>query len=149
MNDVLVLIDRLDDAVSNGSSSRMGTQVKVNREEAYAVLAEMRANIPDELKNARWITRERQAMLDEARREAERTLRGAREERDRIVGGDGVARQAELHAERIVENASARERQIRLRSEDYADEILKSLEISLERFRAAVQRGRERLRAAG
>ena len=149
MTDVLVLIDRLDDVVSDGSSARMGTQVKVNREAAYAIIAEMRSAIPGELKNARWITKERQAMLDEARREAERTLKGAREERDRIVGGDDVSREAERRAERIVENASGREREIRLRSEDYAEEILKSLQISLERFKSAVQRGRERLHADG
>ena len=35
--------------------------------------------------------------------------------------------------------------EIRLGAEDYADEILNTLEINLSKFIAAVQRGRERL----
>ena len=45
----------------------------------------------------------------------------------------------------IVEDARAREREIRLGAEDYADEILNTLEVNLSKFIAAVQRGRERL----
>ena len=48
-------------------------------------------------------------------------------------------------AEDIVEDARAREREIRLGAEDYADEILNTLEVNLSKFIAAVQRGRERL----
>src|SRR6185503_16318168 len=47
--------------------------------------------------------------------------------------------------EDIVEDARAREREIRLGAEDYADEILNTLEANLSKFIAAVQRGRERL----
>jgi hypothetical protein len=48
-------------------------------------------------------------------------------------------------AEEIVEDARAREREIRLGAEDYADEILNTLEVNLSKFIAAVRRGRERL----
>ena len=34
-------------------------------------------------------------------------------------------------------------------AEDYADEILKTLETNLDKFLAAVHRGRERLQAGG
>ena len=37
------------------------------------------------------------------------------------------------------------ERSIRLGAEDYADEILSTLEVNLEKFLAAVRRGRDRL----
>ena len=42
-------------------------------------------------------------------------------------------------------DAPVREREIRLGAEDYADEILNTLEVNLSKFIAAVQRGRERL----
>ena len=38
-----------------------------------------------------------------------------------------------------------REREIRLGAEDYADDILNTLEVNLQKFTAAVQRGRDRL----
>ena len=54
-------------------------------------------------------------------------------------------RQAEREAEQIVEEARTREREIRLGAEDYADDILSTLEVNLGKFLAAVQRGREQL----
>jgi hypothetical protein len=55
-------------------------------------------------------------------------------------------RQAERAAEEIIEGARGRDREIRLGAEDYADEILNTLELNLAKLVAAIQRGRERLR---
>jgi F0F1-type ATP synthase membrane subunit b/b' len=115
--DVLVLIDKLDDLVHNAKKVPLTDEVRVDREQIYDILDQMRATIPEEIKQARWIVKERQEMLAEAKREAEE----------------------------IVEDARAREREIRLGAEDYADEILNTLEVNLSKFIAAVRRGRERL----
>ena len=56
-----------------------------------------------------------------------------------------VTKQAERAAEDIIEDARSREREIRLGAEDYADEILNTLEVNLDKFLTAVRRGRERL----
>src|SRR6185437_13150655 len=113
--DVLVLIDKLDDTIHNAKPVPLTDQVRVDKEEIYDILDQMRATIPEEIKQARWIVKERQEMLAEAKKEAERIIK------------------------------DARERQIRLGAEDYADEILNTLEVNLSKFIAAVQRGRERL----
>src|ERR671918_744925 len=63
----------------------------------------------------------------------------------RLISEEEVTKQAERAAEDIIEDARAREREIRLGAEDYADEILNTLEVNLSKFIAAVQRGRERL----
>lgn len=84
-------------------------------------------------------------MLAEAKREAERIVKEANDEQLRLVSEQEVVKQAENHAEDIVEEARAREREIRLGAEDYADDILNTLEVNLEKFLAAVQRGRDRL----
>src|SRR5215470_1696632 len=115
--DVLVLIDKLDDVVHNARPVPLTDQVRVDREEIYDLLDQMRATIPEEIKQARWIVKERQEMLAEAERAADE----------------------------IVEDARNREREIRLGAEDYADEILNTLEVNLQKFLAAVQRGRDRL----
>lgn len=143
--DVLVLIDKLDDLVHNARPVPLTDQVRVDREEIYDLLDQMRATIPEEIKQARWIVKERQEMLEEARREAERVVREAREQQARLVSDEEVTKQAERAADEIVEDARAREREIRLGAEDYADEILNTLEVNLQKFTAAVQRGRDRL----
>ncbi|MGA7397104.1 MAG: ATPase [Solirubrobacterales bacterium] len=143
--DVLVLIDKLDDLVHNARPVPLTDQVRVDREEIYDLLDQMRATIPEEIKQARWIVKERQEMLEEAKRESERVIREAREQQARLVSDEEVTKQAERAADEIVEDARSREREIRLGAEDYADEILNTLEVNLQKFTAAVQRGRDRL----
>src|SRR5215218_9224451 len=139
--DVLVLIDKLDDLVHNAKQVPLTDQVRVDKEEIYDILDQMRATIPDEIKQARWIVKERQEMLAEAKR----IIGEARARQEELISEEEVTRQAERQAEEIVEDARAREREIRLGAEDYADEILNTLEVNLSKFIAAVQRGRERL----
>jgi cell division septum initiation protein DivIVA len=143
--DVLVLIDKLDDLVHNSKPVPLTDQVRVDREEIYDLLDQMRATIPEEIKQARWIVKERQEMLAEAKREAERIVKGARDQQARLVSDEEVMKQAERGAEEIIEDARTREREIRLEAEDYADQILNTLEVNLQKFLAAVQRGRDRL----
>ena len=70
--DVLVLIDKLDDLVHNAKAVPLTDQVRIDREEIYDILDQMRATIPEEIKQARWIVKERQAdeIVDDARRSA-------------------------------------------------------------------------------
>src|SRR5437763_1348316 len=143
--DVLVLIDKLDDLVHNAKAVPLTDQVRIDREEIYDILDQMRATIPEEIKQARWIVKERQEMLAEAKREAERIVKEARERQTRLVSEQEITKAAERAAEDIIEDARAREREIRLGAEDYADEILNTLEVNLSKCIAAVERGRERL----
>jgi hypothetical protein len=78
--DVLVLIDKLDDLVHNAKAVPLTDQVRIDREEIYDILDQMRATIPEEIKQARWIVKERQEMLAEAKREVDRLLAEAREQ---------------------------------------------------------------------
>ena len=143
--DVLVLIDKLDELVATAKNVPMTDQVRIDREELFEIIDQMRSTIPEEIKQARWIVKERQEMLAEAKREAERIVKEARERAERLVSEEEITKQAERAAEDIIEDARAREREIRLGAEDYADEILNTLEVNLSKFIAAVQRGRDRL----
>ena len=146
--DVLVLIDKLDELVHNAKAVPLTDQVRIDREEIWEILDQMRATIPDEIKQARWIVKERQEMLGEAKREAERVVVEAREIAQREASQQEVVRWAERQAQEILENARNREREIRLGAEDYADEILGTLETNLGKFLCAVQRGRGQLASA-
>jgi cell division septum initiation protein DivIVA len=146
--DVLVLIDKLDDVIHNARSVPLTDSVMIDREEIYDLLDQMRATIPEEVKQARWIVKERQEMLAEAKVEAERIIADAREKAEQLASQEEVVRVSERQAHDIIEDAHEREREIRLGAEDYADEVLGNLEMNLDKFLAAVRRGRERLQGS-
>jgi vacuolar-type H+-ATPase subunit H len=78
--------------------------------------------------------KERQAMLDEARSESDRIIRGAQEEAEKITSEEEVLKRAEKRGAEILEDSRRREREIRLGAEDYADEVLANLEENLSRL---------------
>jgi regulator of protease activity HflC (stomatin/prohibitin superfamily) len=143
--DVLVLIDKLDDLVHNAKAVPLTDQVRIDREEIYDILDQMRATIPEEIKQARWIVKERQEMLAEAKREVDRLLAEAREQAVREASQTEIVQIAERQAQDIVDEARREAREARLEMEDWADSMLASLEVNLDRFLTAVRRGRERL----
>jgi len=147
--DVLELIDKLDDLVHNAKAVPLTDQVRIDREAIYELLDEMRSTIPEEVKQARWIVKERQEMLAEAKRESERILGEAREQAAHEASQQEVVKRAEREAAQVLEQARQREREVRLGAEDYADEVLGTLEVNLGKFLSAVQRGRERLQGRG
>src|SRR5919108_4085331 len=108
--DVLVLIDKLDDLVHNAKRLALTDQVRVDKEEIYDILDQMRATMPEEIKQARWIVKERQEMLAEAKREADRIVKEARDRGARLVSEQEITKEAERLAEDILEEARAQER---------------------------------------
>jgi cell division septum initiation protein DivIVA len=147
--DVLALIDKLDDLVHNARTVPFSDKVAIEREEIYELLDQMRSTIPEEIKQSRWIVKERQEMLAEAKREADRLVAEARDQAAQEASEQEIVKRAEREAAQILEEARVREREVRLGAEDYADEVLSTLEVNLGKFLAAVQRGRERLQRGG
>ena len=136
--DVLVLIDKLDDTVHNAKPVPLTDQVRVDKEEIYDILDQMRATIPEEIKQARWIVKERQEMLAEAKRECDRLLGEAREQATREASQTEIVKLAERQAQDILEDARRQARATRLEMEDWADSILSTLEVNLDKFLGAV-----------
>jgi cell division septum initiation protein DivIVA len=144
--DVLELTDRLHQLVHSAKKVPLRDQLRVSGQEIRDILDQMRAAIPEEIKEAHWIAQERQDLLARARREAEQIAAEARERQSQLVSGHELVRQAEHAAEEIIEDARGRERELRVGAGDYADEILNTLELNLAKFIAAIQRARGRLR---
>ena len=143
--DILALIDRIEELVDSGKGMPFASSKLVDPDKIYELIDEIRANFPDELKQARWIVKERQEMLEEAEKEANRILEEARDRAQAIASEQEIVRLAEQQAAEIMDDARAREREIRLGAEDYADEMLANLEVNLGKLLTAVQRGRDRL----
>ena len=99
---------KIDDLVHNAKPVPLTDQVRVDKEEIYDILDQMRATIPEEIKQARWIVKERQEMLAEAKREAERIVKEARERQTQLVSDQEVTKQAERASSMMSSAASGR-----------------------------------------
>jgi methyl-accepting chemotaxis protein len=142
---------RLDWIIQTIAEARpvpLSASVMVNRDELLGLLNDLKAALPRELKQARWMLRERDDFISRTRKEAQDILDEAHLQAERMVSKTDIVAEAVRAADRIVEEARETSRNLRLEAEDYVDQKLANFETVLSRIQQTVQRGRERLRAA-
>ncbi len=160
--DLSTRINQLEDLVRDAKSMPLSSSALLNRDEVLELIEEMKGSLPDEIKQARWIVKDREELLAKARRDAEAMVDQARQEQLRLASHEAVVQRANEEAERIVQEAGDDARRLRLEAEDYVDAKLAQLESQLQRILDEmivsnqtlsrtidqVQAGREKLRDA-
>jgi vacuolar-type H+-ATPase subunit H len=141
------LIRRAMGVVDSARTMPLSASVLVSREELLELLQGALDRIPDEMRQARWLLRERDEFMDAQRREADRLLEDVRAQAERMVQRTEIVRQANQVAQRTVEEAREDARRLRHEADDFCDQKLASFEIVLERILKTVLAGREKLRA--
>jgi len=144
--DVHEKLDELAAVIQGARSMPMSASCIVNRGDVLALVDEVRALLPEEFRHAELLLRDREAVVEEGREEAERIVAAAQEERLRLVSETEVAAQAELAAEQIRAAAEEESATMRREVDDYVDGKLANFEVVLEKTLAAVHRGRDKLR---
>lgn len=146
--DVEAILHQLLDVVGNARPMPLSASVMVNRDEVLEIIEAALARMPEELRAARWLLREREEFLAKVQREGDDILDAARARAERMVQRAEVVRAAQHTARRLVEDAETESRRLRHEAEDYCDHKLAQFEIVLDRTIKTVQAGRARLHNA-
>jgi F0F1-type ATP synthase membrane subunit b/b' len=144
-SDVEARLRRLHDLLASARPMPLSTSVMINRDEVLELLDDALEQLPDELRAARWLLKEREEFLSKVRREGDEILDQARARAERMVQRTEVVKAAEGRARKIVEAAQAEASRLRNECEDYCDQKLASFEIVLERTMKMVAAGRAKL----
>ena len=154
-------IQQLEEMVRDAKSMPLSSSALLNRDEVLEMLKDMQESLPEEIKQARWIVKDREELLGKARQDAERIVEQAREDQLRMARKEDIVHRAEEEADRIVAEAEQHALDARAEAEQYVDAKLAQFEIALRRIleesqttsRALaktldqVEVGRDRLRA--
>jgi cell division septum initiation protein DivIVA len=161
--DILHLIDRLEELVAEARRMPIGQGVVVDRRRVLELVDQMRSSVPWEVREAEQLVAERDAIMEEARREAEGVMHRAEMEAQERVEETALVQAAEREAEAVIERAETRAQQMldeaqaqvqtRLRQAEqaatnqmdeadrYALEMLRRLDAQLSAFASTVRSG--------
>ena len=117
------LLFDMRDLIETARMMPMSASVLVNRDEALSLVEDTLQTMPEELRRARWLLKERDEFLENARRDADAIVEAARVQLDAVADA----------------------RRLRHEAEDYVDARLARFEEALGRTLATVRRGRDRL----
>lgn len=115
------------------------SKILVNKEELEELLVELRLRIPDEIKKYQKIISNQEAILNEARTQADAMLAEANAQTNELVNeheimqkaysvANQVVEEAQQQAQAIIDSAVADANSIRQSSINYTDDMLRSLQ---------------------
>ncbi|MDP4928185.1 MAG: hypothetical protein NWQ72_00185 [Ilumatobacteraceae bacterium] len=140
-----VILRRTIDIVATAPSMPLSSSPRIDRDEVVELLEDALVRLPDEIRQARWMLKERQEFLDKTKREADELLGAARQQAERMVQRTEVVRAAEARARQVIDAAEEETRRLKNETEDFLDQRLGSFEILLDRLSKTVANGRNRL----
>ncbi|MCP5027929.1 MAG: hypothetical protein GY929_16765 [Actinomycetia bacterium] len=139
------ILARVHELIDQARPMPLSASAMINREEVLGLVNDAMNALPEELRAARWLLKERDEFLARVRREGDEILGAARARAEQMVQRAEVVKHAERRAAHIVDEAEATARRMRRETEDFCDQRLASFEIVLERTVSAVRGGREKL----
>jgi ATP-dependent Clp protease ATP-binding subunit ClpA len=125
------LQDMVDDMIAHMEAAKsmpLSSNVLVDRESFLDMLYRLRAELPDELRAARWMVREREAFIARTNERAHEIIERAQNESRRLVSESYVLAEAVEEANILVRRAEGEARRLRLEAEDELEKELVSVE---------------------
>lgn len=147
--DILHLVDRLEALLNQSWRIPFTSNVVMQEDDFLDIIDQMRVSIPEEVKQARRVSAERDHVLEQAQDEADRIIALAQEQAGSLANEHEVMRTAYAKADEIIVQAQHSAEGIRADADVYVMEVLSSLEEQLMRLLTTVRNGIRQVQESG
>ena len=128
------LIDEIILSVETAKSVPLSSNVVVDRDQMMEMLHILRDRLPEEIRAARWMVREREMFVSRTNEQARGLVAKARNKANELVAESNIIAEATEEANILVRRAEDDAHRIRLEAEDYLGDRLERLEALLARL---------------
>src|SRR2546421_10033377 len=111
--DVMYLLERLEEVLGAGTRLPFTSRALVDDEGCFEIIDQIRLSLPQEIRQARKVNADRDAVIDQANAQAEQLLRNAEEEARELLREHHIAREAKAESEEIIAQADKKAAQMR------------------------------------
>lgn len=142
------LLDELISEIEEARAVPLSNNVMINQEEMLDRLHEAAEELPEELRAARWMVRERESYIARTNDRAQELVNKAKTESKELISENYIVQEAVEEANSLIRNAENEARRIRLEAEDYAERHLAEAENVLGELYRYVTEARAELHTA-
>jgi 5-methylthioribose kinase len=142
LDDIVDIVDDLIVHLHEAKTMPLSANSLVERDFFLSRLETLRASLPDELRAARWMVREREAFIARTNEKAREIVDKARKEADALVAESNIVAEAVEEANILVRRAEGDARRLRLEAEDDIERKLQKVEHLLVEVTSQVQSSR-------
>jgi hypothetical protein len=143
--DLRYLIDRLEAMVTGAKRVPISGRLMLDEQELADLIDQMRTVLPEEVRSASKVLRERDSIIAEAQQQADDILKTAHEQAEMLLDQQGLMAEAEARARQYMEEVEA-DAQDRINGADeYARQVLTQLRDQLARHLTTIEKGLDAL----
>jgi vacuolar-type H+-ATPase subunit H len=142
----LYLVDRLESILSSGLRVPLTNKAIIDEQALLDAIDQMRITIPEEIKQAKRISQDRERLLANAQAEADQVLASARERAAYLLQDKELSKSAEIRAQGIIDEARKEALRIQGEADGYSVRVLSELVNELYRQQQTAQNGIEVLK---
>jgi hypothetical protein len=143
--ELLDLVDELIIGVEGARNVPLSGNVMLDREVLLEMLYRLRDDLPEELRAARWMVREREAFVARTNESAREMLERSRYQSEELISESYIVKEAVDEANAMTRHAEAEATRIRLEAEDYSEQAMEQTEGVLADLLAQVRARRAEL----
>jgi dsDNA-specific endonuclease/ATPase MutS2 len=139
------LLDELDTLLDEGARVPFTHKLIVEEEVLEHIVEELRRCLPQEIAEAKTIVAERQTILDEAQREAQHIMDQAKGYVSKLTDDNIITKQAQEQANELIQQARKTTKELQTEANKYAFDVLRQLEVNIEKALETIRQGRNSL----
>lgn len=143
----MFLLERLESQIATGTGVPRTRKVLVDKDAVLDLIDQLRVAVPEEVHAAKRINAESERIIEKANEEAARIAARAQEQATYLIGERGLTEAAQAEGRRIVAEASAAADDTRAGADDYAAQVLETLEAEVRKALAGIEKGIDVLEA--
>jgi hypothetical protein len=145
--DIMFLLERLESQVATGTGVPRTRKVLVDKDAVLDLIDQLRAAVPEEIHAAKRINAEGERIIEKANEEAARISARAQEQATYLIGERGLTEAAQAEGRQIINEAMAAADDTRAGADEYAAQILSTLEAEVRKALAGIEKGMDVLDA--
>ncbi len=144
--EILEIIDKLEEKIDKAMNIPVINRSLMDKEELLADIEDIRLQLPEELKQARWMKEERKKIISEAQQEAESIIKAAEEKTIQMVQEHEITKKAYERATGMIDSAKENAQETRKQTLEYCDELLYSMQQKFEALTETIKESRNNLK---
>lgn len=135
MNDdsikLMSLLEELEDLITSSSKMPFSEKGIIDLDVAQKIIEDIRANLPRDIQQARWLDQERDRIISDAKKEYNRMINEAKDQVEYLVNNNNIYKDAQKRADAILKEAEHHANYMKYRSYEYIDTLLYDMQADI------------------
>jgi len=142
------LLDELEAELEECARIPLTNKIVIQDEAIFKYIDRLRASLPEDIRQAQWIKKERQRILDDAELEAQKIIQNAKDKVKELANESEIQKIAEQNSQEILKKAKLQAQEITQGAFNYADDVMAQIQNQLEKHLSVLKEGRQQIKQA-